>query len=125
MATREVKVMIIYDCDPRLPEGHRLQQGKGGACGGGGGEITTRPHLFLLPAQVALRRYLRQQEKLPIKALFYYMDTRKSGRGKCLYYTMKWMRKMIKYRDAPFRGFSESGRSLDRRTRGCALVTKL
>ncbi|KAL4918983.1 hypothetical protein BDW62DRAFT_210154 [Aspergillus aurantiobrunneus] len=109
---RKGKCMIIYDCDPRIPSGYDETSP----------QITTRARDFLLRAQFKLVKRLQQKEKIPINALFYSTDTRRSGRDRCLYYTMKWIRKMVRYGDAPFKGFDDSGRSVDPRTTRCALL---
>ncbi|KAL4780709.1 hypothetical protein BJX76DRAFT_364122 [Aspergillus varians] len=98
------KCMIIYDCDPHFPSGYKKRSSR----------IAVRPHRFLLPVQVKLIHYLRRREKVPIRAL-----------DRCLYYTMKWIRKVVRYGDVPFMGFNNRGRSMDPRTKRCALFTRL
>ncbi|KAI9376725.1 hypothetical protein BJX61DRAFT_538630 [Aspergillus egyptiacus] len=85
--------------------------------------ISRRPDRFLLPVQVKLLEYIRRRKKVPIKGLFYNVDQRRKGKDRCLYYTMRWVRKTVGFGDWPFQGFDEEGSSLDLRTRGCARVT--
>lgn len=116
------KCIIIYDCDPRIPSGgyrYRYKHNKRSRV------ISVRPRRFLLPVQAKLIEYLRMRENVPVRAVFYSTGTRRAGRNRCLYYTMRWMRKMVRFGDKPFLGFDKEGRSLDPRTKRCALFDSL
>ncbi|OJJ56503.1 hypothetical protein ASPSYDRAFT_91762 [Aspergillus sydowii CBS 593.65] len=117
------KCIIIYDCDPRIPAGYRYKykhtKRKRNRV------ISVRPRRFLLPVQTKLIEHLRMRENVPIRAVFYNTDTRRAGRNRCVYYTMKWIRKVVRFGDKPFWGFDEEGRSLDPRTKRCALLDRL
>lgn len=116
------KCIIIYDCDPRIPCGYNHKYTKYTKRSR---VISVRPRRFLLPVQTKLIEYLRRRENVPIKAVFYSTDTRRAGRDRCVHYTMKWVRKVVRFGDVPFMGFDEDGRSLDPRTKRCALLDRL
>ncbi|KAL4941416.1 hypothetical protein BDV06DRAFT_212699 [Aspergillus oleicola] len=119
MAKGKGKCLILYDCDPLFPDGH--DENGNEPCT----RIDARPRTFMLQMQVNLLWHIRRIEKVNVKYVFYNTCTRRSGQDRCLYNTMRWMRKLIEFGDEAFiEGFDEKGVSLDPRAKGCALVTR-
>lgn len=104
------KYLMIWDCDPRdpyIPEG-----------------TLKRPRDFLLPVQMKLVDFIRQNRQAQINGLFYHTNQRVQGRDRCLPYTCEWVLEMAEWGDMPFVGFDEEGRSLDPRTTDCVWIDR-